>query len=568
MTTTSRLSRYKILLAFTSSVFALLPAAANAVVVPNTARPEAIQKQFNREERPAVGGKQIISIQDQDGKAIKGGVTFELKEVQIEGASQFTPEELKQFYQDKIGKKITLAELNKIAENITSFYRNNGFILTKAIVPPQRINKGVVKIRIIEGFVSDVQIKGDVGGADSVLYKYAEKIKAAKPLDAATLEHYLLLMEDLPGVEARAVLRPSPTTPGASQVIVNIKRDMMQGTSFALNNRGTRYLGPVQSNIIFAANNLMGNDEQTSVRFLNTPFDFNELKYYGAHHEMVVGSQGTKLTIDGNFVLTEPGYTLEPFDIRGTDYAVSAGVSHPIIRSRQTNWFVNSDFSVQRINLSTLGVNLYQDHLRVLKAGSSYDFVDSLEAVNRIEGNVSKGFSWDTSNGGLDHSRANGESSFWKFTANATRIQPIYGAWSASFAVDGQYSADPLYSAEEYALGGQNFGSAFDPAEISGDSALAGRVELQYNGTLNDIYLPSYQAYSFYDIGKVWNRDIQAASEAKEASLASAGIGARLNVTEAVSGNMELAFPLTRKVAAYGADGSAPRFFFHLQYRY
>lgn len=189
----------------TSSILALLPATAEAVVVPDTARPETIQRQLKMENRPTVGGKQIITIQDQDGKPIKGGATFELKEVQLEGASQFSPEELKQFYQDKIGKKITLGELNKIASDITAYYRNKGFILTKAVVPPQRINKGIVKIKIIEGFVSDVQLRGDVGGADSVLYSYAEKIKASKPLDAATLEHYLLLMEDLPRVEARAV---------------------------------------------------------------------------------------------------------------------------------------------------------------------------------------------------------------------------------------------------------------------------------------------------------------------------------------------------------------------------
>ncbi len=561
-------SHYKLLLALTTSALVAFPMAANAVVIPNAARPENVQRQLKIDQRPDVSNKPIIAVQDQDGKAIKGNVAFELKAVQVEGATQLKSDEIKQFYQDKIGKKITLGELNKIAADITAYYRNKGFILTKAVVPPQRIDKGVAKIRVIEGFVSDVQLKGDVGSKDSVLYQYAEKIKASKPLDATILEHYLLLMEDLPGVEARAVLQPSPNVAGASQIIVNIKRSATEGSSVSVNNRGTRYLGPVQATAVLAANNLMGNDEQTSIRVINTPLYHEELRYIGAHHEMQIGVQGTKLALDANFTQTRPGFTLEDFDVQGENYTFEAGVSHPIIRSRQDNWFVNSDFSVQRINLNSLGVNLYQDNLRIFRVGSTYDFVDLSNAVNRFEGNVAKGLNWDAGNHFLDHSRANGESSFWKFTANATRIQPIYGSWSASIAADAQYSHDPLFAAEEYALGGQQFGSAFDPAELSGDSALAGRLELQYNGTLNDIYLPSYQSYGFYDVGKVWNRNVQSASEEKSASLASAGIGARLNISDSVTGNMELAFPLTRKVSASGEDGYGTRFFFGLQYRY
>jgi hemolysin activation/secretion protein len=229
--------------------------------------------------------------------------------------------------------------------------------------------------------------------------------------------------------------------------------------------------------------------------------------------------------------------------------------------------FVNSDFTVQRINLEALDANLYQDNLRVLRAGSTYDFVDSTNAVNRIEANVFKGFGWDTDNGGLSHSRANGNASFWKGTANITRIQPVYEQFSFFASVDGQMASRGLFAAEEYALGGERFGSAFDPAELSGDSAIASRFELQYNGVSESKFLPSYQPYVFYDIGRVWNRGA-IASELRAASLASAGVGTRFNIADSVTGGLEYAFPLTRSVATGGADGDAGRLFFNLQYRY
>ena len=564
------LTNNQLLFALTTSALVAFPMVAGAVVIPDTARPETIQRQLQVDpQRPELSRTPIVSIQDQDsGKELKGKIAFTLRSVRFEGSSNLDSNELIQFYKDKLGTNVTLSELNKVAANVTSFYRNQGFILTRAVIPPQRIENGTVTIRIIEGFVSDVQLKGEVGSSNSILYSYAEKIKQAKPLDAATLERYLLLMEDLPGVEARAVIQPSSTTPGASQVIVNIKRNQFEGSTVVLNNRGTRYLGPVQASGVLAVNNLMQQDEQTSLRVINSIFYPDELKYFGARHEHAVGSYGTKIILDGEFVATKPGYALEAFDVTGENYKLEASVSHPILRSRQSNWFVNSDFYMQRVNLSSFKTNLYQDHVRVLTVGSAYDFIDPLNAVNRIEGGASKGFSWDTDNNGLAHSRANGESSFWRFNANATRIQPITGPWSASVSVEGQYSLDPLYAAEEYALGGQNFGSAFDPAEISGDSAIAGRVELQYNGTSDYPYLPTYQPYAFYDIGQVWNRDIIGLTEAKKASLASLGVGARFNMANNLTGSMEYAVPLTRSVAANSGDGDEPRFFFNLQYRY
>lgn len=559
--------RFAVNILVTSALIAI-PAVANAVTVPATARPETVQRMQKIEPRPALSTKPLITVEEQETKELKGDIEFKLSAVEFEDGKQLDKTSLLQFYQSKLGKKVTLAELNKIAADITTYYRNNGFILSRAIVPPQRINNGVVKIRIIEGFVSDVLLKGDVGDNDSVLYKYAEKIKQSKPLNAKTLEHYLLLMEDLPGVEARAILQPSPDTLGASQIIVNIKRDMFYGSTVKVDNRGTRFLGPIQATGIFSVNNLFNQDENTSIRVINTPFESDELKYLGFHHEDFIGAEGTRLLFDLNFIETNPGYTLEAFDVEGKNYEASAGLSQPLIRSRKANWFVNSDFSVQRINLDVLNTNLYQDNLRKLTVGSSYDYIDSTNAINRFEGNFSKGFNWFATNNGFAHSRATGKSSFEKFTASATRLQPVYGSWSVSAAVEGQYSLDPLYAAEEYAIGGQRFGSAYDPAEISGDSGIAGRIELQYNSSLNDIYLPSLQTYGFYDIGKVWNRNVLSATETNQLSLASAGIGTRVNIANALTGDLELSVPLTRKVSAYGEDGSAPRVFFSLQYRY
>lgn len=560
--------RYNVALAASAiGLIVMQASSAYAQTVPSSARPEFIQRQYETEERPELTSAPIVTDDTKAAKEIKSSIQFTLKSVEFEGLTQFSAGDMKPFYEDKIGKRIALSDLNAIAANITAFYRNNGYILTRAIIPPQRIESGNVTIRIVEGFVSDVRVEGDVA-ADSVIHEYAAKIKASKPLNAKDLERYLLLMEDLPGVSARAVLRPSASTPGASDVVVNISRKKVEGT-FALDNRGSRFLGQEQGSATLAGNNWFGMDEQTQFRVLNSVLEPTELQYFELRHEQQLGSEGTKLAISGNYALTHPGASITILDVDGASATGTVGLTHPLQRSRQSNWFANTDFTVKNSDVQALNLNLYRDKLRVWTVGTSYDFMDSMFAVNRFEASAAKGFTWWTDTGGRSHSRGNGETSFFKLAGKVTRIQPISGPWSLFASATGQYSADPLLSAEEFALGGAAFGSAYDSAELTGDHGLAGRLELQYSKNRPEEFFSAYQLYGFYDIGRVWNRNIIVGTEAGHASLASAGLGSRFNITEAMTGGLEFAVPLTREVAANGTpDGDQPRIFFNLQYRY
>jgi hemolysin activation/secretion protein len=546
-----------------------LSSSALAQTVPNTARPDTIERNNRIElDRPSVGGAPIISDTAPAVKKNTGGPSFTLKGIKLEGATVYGEKELEPLYASKLNSKISLDDLNQIAADVTSYYRNKGFILSRAIVPPQQASSGVFTLRIVEGFVNDVRLTGDVGtGNDALLQAYAEKIKNAKPLNADTLERYLLLMEDLPGVEARAVLAPAANVVGASDVIVTIKRRTFEAAA-SLDNRGSRFLGPIQATGSVFLNNLLGLDDLTQLRISNSLIDSNEMLFGEVRHTEQIGHEGTTLLVSANKVYTKPGESLKPLEIKGESGTISATVTHPIIRSRRTNWFVSGDFTLRDVEVDTLGTSLYKDKTRVLNIGTAYDFVDSIAAINKLEANMAQGFNWGTEKGLNSRSRANGETDFTKFTGKVTRIQPLGGAFSLFTAASGQYSHDPLLASEEFTIGGAEFGSAYDSAEISGDSGAAARAEIQFNQSLPDSILSQYQLYTFYDIGRVWNRNPIAGSEQEHNDLSSAGVGARFNILKSVTGGIEGAVPLTRDVAALNNAGDEPRVFFNLQYRY
>ncbi|MEJ0071662.1 MAG: ShlB/FhaC/HecB family hemolysin secretion/activation protein [Pseudomonadota bacterium] len=226
--------------------------------------------------------------------------------------------------------------------------------------------------------------------------------------------------------------------------------------------------------------------------------------------------------------------------------------------------FVATDLHTDLFNGA---VPLLNDRIRTIQAGAVYDFVDHWDGVNVFDAQLSQGLDiLDARTPGAPNlSRANGRSDFTKLIADAQRVQSLGGNWSMMAAVTGQYGFTSLLASEQFGIGGVNFVRAYDPSELTGDSGLAAKVELQYGERSTNIGLDNYQLYGFYDAGRVWNHQ-PLPGEYGAASATAAGVGARFTVTEHVSGSLEVAKPLTRAVAAEGDRD--PRVFFSLVARF
>ncbi|MEJ0071663.1 MAG: POTRA domain-containing protein [Pseudomonadota bacterium] len=164
-------------------------------------------------------------------------------------------------WQDLIGREISLLDLYGVATKITRQYRNDGYVLSRALVPAQRIEGGVVRLDVIEGYVGRVTIRGEVS-RESLLRGYADKITGSRPLQIRELERYLLLMDDLAGATVSSVLEPLPGETGAAELTIEMSQKMvdMFGT---MDNRGTRYIGPFQSSLGGRLNSALGFYELT-----------------------------------------------------------------------------------------------------------------------------------------------------------------------------------------------------------------------------------------------------------------------------------------------------------------
>src|ERR1700722_10548653 len=86
-------------------------------------------------------------------------------------------------------------------------YGDAVYILSSVVVPQQRISGGRVTLQAVEGYVSNVRIEGDTGRRGGLLEKMRQGVIQDRPLRNSTLERFMLLLNDLTGMSAQAVLQ-------------------------------------------------------------------------------------------------------------------------------------------------------------------------------------------------------------------------------------------------------------------------------------------------------------------------------------------------------------------------
>ena len=530
------------------------------------AAPHRFEERFKKQEFPQ---SQRVPVKPDSLKpvfpAAMRKVNFLLQRMIIKGSTIYSKRKFSRLFRKYLQRRITLEQVYIIAQQITNMYRNDGYILSKAVVPPQKIEGGVVQINVIEGFVDRVAIQGQVRGPRRLLNEYRKGILRSRPLKARDLERYLLLVDDLPGVSVKSVLTPSKDKPGATNMTLILSNKAYEG-SLGLDNRGTKFNGPIQVNAGLSGNTIFKNYERIGLQSVVTT-NTDELQFFSGFYEQPISSEGTKLFFSASFSDSEPGSVLKDFEVTGESKSFTLKITHPFIRSRAENLNGFVSYTNRDSETEILGKLDSEDRLRIVNLGLSYDFVDEYRGVNLVSFNLSKGFDiFDSTESGSEKlTRSGGHSDFSKVFGEMLRLQQLAPSWMLLGALSWQYSFEKLLASEEFGVGGARYVRAYDSSEITGDQGLAFKLELQKAFQPKKKYFRDMQAYTFFDFGKVWNR-VSTATTPSTQNLYSLGAGLRFNLTDQISGYLEWNKPLSQIVSSEGNKDS--RFFFSLSARF
>jgi len=496
-------------------------------------------------------------------------ISFELKAVKIEGATFFPLQEIAKLYETQLGQKVSLDLVWELANRITEKYRNAGYFLSRAFVPTQKIEDGIITLRVVEGYIATVEWEGDLKNrvaASSIVQSLIAELKQVRPLNSASIESYLLRLNDLPGLSFRALIKPSKETDiysGATALVLTPSQKDGKG-EMRLSNNGSRFLGPNLANLSYEDS--FFSMQQSSVS-LQSSLPSEELRFGSLGH-VVVLSPRWMLGMRAGYTGANPGAGLRNFDIRSTSKDLGIELTYKYIRQRIENLdlTLGLDSKDTASDLNGNSSPLVRDHARALRGSISYNTLDRWNGQHDATVKFSRGLTLlDGSRVGDNNlSRAQANPAFSKAELSYKRQQLVGDHYLLTNQLAGQLASDPLLVSEEFGYGGSSLGRAYDPSEISGDHGLSGGLELRYRGFSSSSGF-SPDPYVFYDMGKTWNKDRGGSNPL----AASTGVGLALSTENGFTGNLSLAWPLIKSIGdpLYGAPRD-PRLLFEASQKF
>ena len=489
---------------------------------------------------------------------------FTLAGVVIDGASAIDPERLVPLYAPLIATTVTASELAQLAEAIGAFYRDAGYALATAFVPPQAIVAGIVRVQVVEGHVATLTFEGAPGDAQ-IVRETMRAVAAERPLRLATLERRLLLLDDIPGVRvADARVRAIDAATGAYELIVTLEPTPFDAFA-SLDNRGTRSNGPWQLFLSGGASFFQGDGAwRVHGGFLTNPLSPRETRFGTAGLQRTLGSAGTMLNASVSANDDVAGKPDSDDDLQTRSARFVLGVTHPLLRSRSRSLWAGIAFDALRATEDRFATTSSRDDLRVLRASSYLFQTDPWGGENTLSLESSLGLDLlGASRAGTERSREDASGRFAKLRIDAARTQRVAGPVSAHLALSAQAASRPLLASEEFSLGGARYGRAFDPSELSGERGWAGVAELRWADPVRLDDRLATEVFVFADTGVIWND--QPGKDPRE-HLSSAGLGVRLRTDNGLRLGAEVATPLDSSSQELRRQGT--RFFLTLAFEY
>jgi hemolysin activation/secretion protein len=449
-----------------------------------------------------------------NGSAPAGGASVQVATVRIEGLSTIDPQAILDELPPTVGRSFDFAGLRGLAVFVEERVRARGLPFARAYLPPQDLSSGQLRIAVVEGRYGQVRAQGDrVAEAQPWL----TPLQPGAPIEAAPLERTLMLMNDLPGVTTRSILRPGAQT-GTGDLEVQVQAQRSVTGELGADNYGNKYAGRarVRAGIDVESPFLFGDHFVARANYSEEGTWLG-----GVSYTLPVGVQGWRAQFGLSRTDYQLGKDFASLDAHGTADVLSAGASYPVLRTQTSSLRLAAAWQHKRLHDARDAVQVSEDkRSNLLSLALSGDRSDG-GGVTWGAAALSFGrLQIDDALRILDQATARTEGSFEKLNFDISRTQALAAGWSVHGRLSAQWASKNLDSSEKFVLGGPYGVRAWPNGEATGDQGWLTQLELRYRAG------PA-EPFVFVDAGRVRiNREPWTAAP-NERGIEGAGLGLR-----------------------------------------
>jgi hemolysin activation/secretion protein len=486
-------------------------------------------------------------------------VPFLIETIKVTGSTAVSSEEIQKITAPYQNKELKLSDAKLIAEEITRLYRSKGFITCRAYIPPQNLSSKVLEIRILEGKLGKVKVRGNQFFKKGNITRFISSAKE-KVLLYSDLKKQVAKMNLHPDREVKAVIVPGKAF-GTSDLLLDVKDRHPLHIGAEINNFGTEATGRERYSVSVRHTNLFGYDDILVARA-----QFGEEVFAaGVQYAFPIGPWDTQVGASFNYTDVNIGEDFEALDIAGEAYSYSVFFNQPIYDGQRLDLTWTGSFESKTIDNSILGVDSSRDELRMLHTGLNIDHIDPWGRTF-IVNDFTFGLPWLGASEKHDPrlSRADAGATFFKYNGSINRIHPVYDSTYFLFKGNAQFTPDRLVSAEQFDIGGVYSVRGYPQSDYLGDYGIGGSVELR----VPFYFIPRSAKVPWTDV-PLWNRlsfvgfldaahaglKSPAVGESKTRNYMGIGGGVRFDLPRNLVGRFEWGEPIGADDPLDGSDG-------------
>ncbi|WP_428482726.1 ShlB/FhaC/HecB family hemolysin secretion/activation protein [Pyruvatibacter mobilis] len=490
-----------------------------------------------------------------------------LKQIIIERVSELpqqsavTDDKLLAAADGKLGTDVTLEELRGIATGMERIFRDEGYPYVRVVLPPQRVEAGIVRLQVIEGQIEGVVVLGSSPTAKRQAEAQLARLNGLGPVPVSEVEQVVTALSDVPGLNARVSLARGTEGPGTMRIIAEAERE---DPRFLINahNWGSETLGRegITGLVRVPGLALFGDEFQAS--FFTTR-EWGEQFVGQLAYERTLTSGGLKVRVEGTYGQAEPSGTVATLGATTESVTANLEVSHPIYRDRDllVDLYGGLDYANLKGELFQKTVLLSDDRTRVAYLGAEAEAeVDGFSARGHIEARKGVGILRASKKGDRTLARTEARPNAWSLLGEVNVTTPSFQTLRLDVTARGQHARDPLMAVEEFSFGNYTIVRGYDPGAATGDAAIAVAAEIAGLGYRPFNSRTHVEFFGFFDVGEYWNRDRLAV---QNRTLASWGTGVRINIDDYARAEFTYAEPL-REPLGLNEGVPGPRVLFSL----
>lgn len=459
---------------------------------------------------------------------------------------------------------VTLGQIEAVADRITRFYRERGFILAKAYIPKQQVRDGVVTLTLLLGLLGETRVYDNEMYDATQLTSIFDDWKGL-PVTTSSVEENLYLINDYPGLSVTGFFQPGSQV-GDSQLNLNARNEVRYEKSLRLDNHGSEQTGEYRVYGEFKVNNPLkiADQLQLSALFAIDPenSEYAQLRY---------STRALSPRLSLGFGVSNNDFVLGPGNNEAVDRLGLSGetsqseISAVYSFKRSRTFSMYGEYKLQEIDSEIeaeffTGADFLNDAVENHSLILSFDLLDEVDQVlhqgsiglisGEFEEGADEGQDEEYSILTIDYNQL----SFWQpfFMESKTRLV---------YRVSMQWTDSALSSINQYSLAGATQVRAYDSNQFSADVGIIMGIDWVLNSPdwmdveLFGVNLQKVsRPFLFLDVG--WGKVYSLAKGIySDSSLADddtgemigAGIGLQFSSGSKFQGNLQVAFPVNEK---------------------